>query len=505
MPPQQSQPLHDASTRLDLLYRIVPGLVSLLLLAGLLFQVYRQPIPSVLQRVQDQGYLVVATRRAASTYYPGPNGPAGLEYELVSRFAASLGVEVRWQFPGNIQAVFNAARNGRAHLAAAGLSISASRSHNARFTAPYASITTQLVYRRGSTRPQDLGDIQPDELVIVARSIHEEQLRLQRNQAFPQLSWRGTRDRTMEQLLREVEDGTVRYTLANSNDLILNRRFYPHLKPAFDIGRARDIAWALPNYGDDSLREAADRFLNQLIESGDMEQINERYFGHSGRLNFVDKRDFWRHLDERLPLYEDYFKEAAELTGIDWRLLAAISYQESHWRNDAVSPTGVRGLMMLTKGTATMLGVEDRSDPRQSILGGSRYLRRVEDKLPKRIQGMDRLWLTLAGYNIGFGHLEDARVLTQRRGGNPDLWTDVREHLPLLADPTHFKGLKYGYARGKEPVAYVGNVRNYYDLIVWHTNQRELLSVPVTAATSDDLPRPTAQPADTTEPTTLSP
>jgi membrane-bound lytic murein transglycosylase F len=242
-----------------------------------------------------------------------------------------------------------------------------------------------------------------------------------------------------------------------------------HVATAFELGEPQAIAWAFGRAGDGSLRLAINGFLQQFEEDGSLRRLRARYFGHARRLNFVDTRDFWRHTRDRLPKLMPYFEEAAEKTGIDWRLLAAIGYQESHWRPDAVSPTGVRGIMMLTQATAKQMEIEDRNDPQQSIIGGARYLRVVEKKIPDRIEQPDRLWLTLAGYNIGFGHLEDARVLTDRDGADPDQWLEVKQRLPLLSKRKFYQTVRHGKARGREPVTYVDNIRNYYDLLIWYT------------------------------------
>ena len=168
----------------------------------------------------------------------------------------------------------------------------------------------------------------------------------------------------------------------------------------------------------------------------------------------------------RLPLFQQFFEDAGKKQGLDWRLLAAIGYQESFWDPKARSPTGVRGIMMLTEETAKQMDIADLLDPQQSIDGGARYLRHLIDRLPERIIGTDRLWLALAAYNIGLYHLEDARVLTQKQGGDPDRWNDVKQRLPLLADPTWAAKVKYGAARGMEPVVFVNHVRTYYDVLV---------------------------------------
>src|SRR5690606_3661040 len=202
--------------------------------------------------------------------------------------------------------------------------------------------------------------------------------------------------------------------------------------------------------------------IEKIRHNGVLAQIIERHYGHTDRFDYVGTRIFMRHIEERLPAYRATFEEAGTLSGTDWRLLAAMGYQESHWDPDAVSPTGVRGIMMLTRNTARHVGIDDRLDPEKSILGGANYFSMVKEKVPERITEPDRTWFALAAYNVGFGHLEDARILTQGQGGNPDRWMDVRERLPLLSQKKWYRQTKYGYARGHEPVIYVENIRSYY-------------------------------------------
>jgi membrane-bound lytic murein transglycosylase F len=177
-----------------------------------------------------------------------------------------------------------------------------------------------------------------------------------------------------------------------------------------------------------------------------------------------------------------WFQEAAAETGLDWRLLAAIGYQESRWDESATSPTGVQGLMMLTAETAQRVGIRNRRDPRESILGGARYFGVVDRTIPKRIADPDRTWLALAAYNVGYGHLEDARILTQRRGQDPDSWPDVRANLPLLAQERHYRTLRRGYARGWEPVGFVRNVQTYAELLRWMVPDEAALAAAVEEA-----------------------
>jgi len=215
------------------------------------------------------------------------------------------------------------------------------------------------------------------------------------------------------------------------------------------------------------------RYLFQKSENASfslLQQIKHEVNGISP----ADSHTFIEHINTRLSEHKNVFKKVALKYGMDWRFLAAISYQESLWNANAVSPTGVRGLMMLTRKTAKQLNIENRIDPLNSVLGGAEYYLKMHKKIPARIAELDRTWFALAAYNIGFGHLEDARILTQRAGGNPDLWLDVRKHLPLLSKKEWYEKTRFGYARGQEPVVYVRNIRNYFDLLVWLENKGEL-------------------------------
>jgi membrane-bound lytic murein transglycosylase F len=454
-------------------------LAGCLMLAGALALhrlLEREPLP-LLERIQQQGRLVVATRRAPSSYFQGADGPDGFEYTLVGRFAEHLGVTLELRFPESIDELLEATARGAVHMAAAGLTVTPRRERLVRFSTPYESVTEQLIYRRGTRRPRSLAEVADGDLHVLACSSHEETLVRLRKANFPELSWQRHADVSTGRLLSAVDEGQMRLTVADSHSAALSRRVYRHMAVAFELGEPQPIAWAFPAIGDDSLRTAANAFLQQLQGDGRLERLRARYFGHTERLNFVDTREFWRHVRDRLPEYRRFFEKAEAITGIDWRLLAAIGYQESHWRHDAVSPTGVRGVMMMTRDTARQMGVADRSDPEQSIVGGARYLRVIEEKIPARIREPNRLWLTLAGYNIGFGHLEDARILTERDGASPDLWLEVKQRLPLLANKAYYQTVRYGYARGQEPVDYVDNIRNYYDMLVWYTTTTDRLTL----------------------------
>ncbi|MCW8918670.1 MAG: membrane-bound lytic murein transglycosylase MltF [Gammaproteobacteria bacterium] len=439
-----------------------------------------------LQRVLAQQELVVLTRNAATTYYEGPQGPLGLEYDLARGFAEQLGVTLRMEVAANVSAVLSRLAAGEADFAAAGLSVTQPRQVWARFTPPYQQITQQLIYRSGNKKPRDLNALDGS-LEIVAGSSHEERLRLLHGDHLD-LSWKVNHEAESEELLTLVWERLIDYTVADSNEVLMNQRYLPELRVAFDLGEPEPLAWAFPKFKDESLYQAASDYFQGLRENGELARLIERYYGHLERFDYVGTRTFQQHIRQRLPEYRPLFEYAAGEFNIDWVLLAATAYQESHWNPDAVSPTGVRGIMMLTQLTAREIGVSQRRDPVESIRGGALYLSRLMQKIPDRIQEPDRSWLALAAYNVGYGHLEDARIITQKRGGNPDSWKDVKENLPLLRKRKWHKNTKHGYANGTQAAHYVENIRSYYAILNWQLEKEKPTFTPPPRAITIDSP-----------------
>lgn len=445
--------------------RICLSMLLSLLLAGCTV-----PEP-LLEQIKRKGELIVLTRNSATTYYEGRDGLAGFEYDLVQMFAKELGVKARFVVPKKFNDMLPMLMRGEAHIAAAGLTITPNRKTMVRFGPSYQKITQQLVYKQGNKRPKNLDDTIGSIFEVVAGSSHEEEL-LRHQEKQPELDWVANSELGSEELISLVWEQLLDYTVADSNEVSINRRFYPELEVAFDLTQPEDLAWAFPHSEDASLYNVARNFFHRMKLTGKLNRLMERYYGKTVNIGFVGTNTFKFHARDRLPQYIKLFKQAAKSTDYDWRLIAAMGYQESHWNPNAVSPTGVRGIMMLTKNTAKELGVKNREDPEQSIMGGARYLRKIDKRIPQRIKGEDRLWLSLAAYNIGFGHLEDARTITQRNGGNPDKWEDIQTFLPLLSQEKYYADTKHGYARGREPVTYVENIRTYFNLLSWLGQQK---------------------------------
>ena len=319
-----------------------------------------------MERVQETGVLHVLTRNSATTYYEGPFGPTGLEYDLASGFAEFLGVKLKIETPDTLSQILAEIQAGNADLAAAGLTVTEERKAYIAFGPSYQRITPQLVYRTGTTSPQNLDELNGN-LEVVAKSSHAERLRALQEE-YPDLNFEENGELESQQLLDLVWEQLIDYTVADSNEVAMTRRFYPELRVAFDISSAVPLAWAFPPGEDRSLLEKAEEYFAMLKESGELNQLLEHYYGYVSDFDYVGTRRYMKHIEQRLPSYRDWFQEAAKQTGEDWRLLAAIGYQESHWNPKAVSPTGVRGIMMLTQSTMQHMGMYQVQQHKRSCL-----------------------------------------------------------------------------------------------------------------------------------------
>jgi membrane-bound lytic murein transglycosylase F len=415
--------------------------------------------------------IVFVTHNGPSTYYlNNDNQPAGIEYDLASLFVKTYfpDHEVRFLLVNSISDVIPSLLKGKAHIAAANLSVTHLRQHLVIFSTPYQETQQQLIFNNEvNKKPKDISDIFDKKISVPEGTSYEEHLAaLQKKHSL--LKWHSAKRTNTESLLEEVADGLLDFTVADSHLAALMQNYHPNLDVAMPIGTADKIAWAMSKNSDPQLIAKINTFFSKIKEDGTLRNLLDRYYGHNKRLNSLDVTTFLKRTNSLLPKYIHLFKQAQDITGIDWRLLAAVSYRESHWDTYNTSPTNVRGLMMLTEGTADLMGVTDRLDPKQSIPAGAKYLLKLIDTIPERIPEPDRTYMALASYNIGYAHVEDARVLAKRLGLNPDSWADVKKTLVLLKNPEYYTTLKYGYASGGAPVIFVESVRSYQRILEKH-------------------------------------
>ena len=454
--------------------RFISLLLLIILMSGCQWQ---ENTPTSLEKIQDSGVLRVGTLNNQLSYYIGADGPTGLDYELAQTFAEKLGVKLEITAMFTLSELFPALERGDIDIIAAGLTVTPDRLQDFHPAPAYYYTSQIVVYKKGQRRPRNLAELAENKkrLAVVSGSSHEQKLKLIR-QKYPTLEWQSIPESDINDLLVKVATGELDYTVADSVDVALLQRIHPDIAIALELTQDEPVSWFVKQNSNDSLYALMIEFFGNMKKNGTMTLLEEKYLGHIDQFDYVDTRAFLRAVNNTLPQWEALFKQYAN--GFDWRLLAALSYQESHWDPQATSPTGVRGMMMLTLPTAESVGVTNRLDPEQSIRGGSEYLRKMIARVPDSVEDHEKVWFALASYNVGFGHLMDARRLTKAQGGNPDTWVDVKQRLPLLGQRKYYIQSRYGYARGNEALNYVEGIRRYYQSIIGYetTHSRQFTS-----------------------------
>ena len=444
-------------------------------------------LPQVFKRSAKE--LVVLIRPGPVVYFPGAKGSMeGLDADLLRLFAAEKNLVLHFVAVDDVVQLYSGLANGEGQIGAGGLlrpppgaradAVTASGTDGSKeasdkpppnnsslhWTVGYHIVEPVLIYNTDGFRPANWNDLD-DETVAFSDSAGLDSEIASVRKDHPAVVLQPVAQPSPVELIARVSGGEISYAIVGSLAAAIARNIYLDFDVAFPIGGKRQVAWAVSGH---SPRLAADldRFIERVKRDGTLARLLERYVPELQQFQRLDASGLQERARTALPQYRQLFREAQEKTGIDWRLLAALAYQESKWDPAATSETGVRGFMQITEDTAKHLGITNLLDPGQNVLAGARYLGTLKDKLPARIQEPDRTWLALAAYNIGLGHLEDARVLAQRQGLDPDHWSNVKKVLPLLALPEHYEKAKLGYARGGMPVAFVDRVRGYYDVLL---------------------------------------
>ncbi len=436
---------------------------------------------NALEQIHARGELRVVTLNLPTCYYYGAQGPEGLEFDLATAYAAALGVRLQIYPVANERAMQAEIAAGRADLAAASLTATPEWSRVAAAAEPYTLIPQLVVYHRNGVRPRDTLQLESARLAVRAGSPQEALLERLKATVAPTLQWVETAPSTADPV-EDVESGQAQYAITDEREFSFAHHLYPNVEVGFALPERRPVQWMVRAHAPELL-VSVNVFFKQLATSGRLGKLVQESSGDTRPFAYEESREFQAHVGDRLPQFRAWFEQAAQAADIDWRLLAAIGYQESKWDPRAASGEGAVGIMMLTGDTAQALGVKDRTNPQQSIDAGARYLAQVREMIPDRIAEPDRTWLTIAAYNVGFGHLEDARILAQSRGKNPDSWADVREALPLLAQERWYERAKRGYARGWEPVQFVDRIQRFLTLLEWQPG--ETRAAVVTPAPAD--------------------
>ena len=424
---------------------------------------------SALEQIRARGEVRVVTLNLPTCYYLGAQGTEGLEFDLATAYAAHLGVRLNMYPVANEGAMQAEIAAGRADLAAASLTNTPEWSRIAEAADPYTLVPQLVVYHSSGVKPRETLQLESAKLAVRAGSPQERILQHLKSTVAPTLQWEETAP-TSADPVEDVESGGAEYALTDEREFSFAHHLYPNVLVGFALPEKRPVQWMVRR-GARGLLASVNAFFHGLAASGRLPQMVQESSGDTRPFAYEESREFQGHVADRLPQFRSWFEEAATQSGIDWRLLAAVGYQESKWDPRAASGDGAVGVMMLTADTAHAMGIKDRTNPEQSIAAGANYLAQVREMIPERIAEPDRTWLTVAAYNVGFGHLEDARIIAQSRGKNPDSWADVREQLPLLGQERWYDRAKRGYARGWEPVQFVDRIQRFLTLLEWQPGE----------------------------------
>lgn len=441
------------------------GLIGCFLLTGLFSANCDSPIVrNDLEAIKARGELVVITRNSPTCYYVGPHGPAGFEYDLVKAFADHLGVRLRPLIIDEEADMIAALRDGKADIIAAGMPFGQNATRLVAMGPGYLEVQHQIIGHRSDDRYKRIDDLSGNMIWMTGSSARLETLKRQQDNDLD-IKWKILTDYSSDELLQMVWNRSLLITMVESHTLSMHRRFYPELVVHFSVGNPKKLAWAInPLYR--HLQLEAKKWFAQTQTKNQLSGLVDYYFSHLEDFDYVDLARYRKRIGKRLPKYEEHFKSAAEKYGLDWHLVAAQSYQESHWNPLAKSFTGVRGIMMLTQDTAKTMGLKDRLAVKEGIYAGTRYLASLHVLVGDEVPEPDRTYMALAAYNLGFGHLQDARKLAAELDKPVNSWHGVRSVLPLLHKKKFYRNLTHGYARGNEAVQYVDRIRTYHKILL---------------------------------------
>lgn len=425
-----------------------------------------------LEQVRERGVLRVLTRNNSSSYFITRGTQRGFDFELAEAFARELGVRIAVSVPPSRGTLIEALLAGEGDIIAAGMTRTRARGEKVRFTRPVLSAPRVVATHEQTVKvvesPRDL------EAFLIHTSFRSTTYRTAlafEEQSGVDLRLADVTDGVeMEEQLRRVADGTYEAVIVDEAILDLARAAGLPVEARWPVSDPLPKAWAVhPDAAD--LQAAADAFLDRADRRGLLRIYYGRYY-RPNSLGFRKASDEEFRLDQdgAISPYDDLFKRAGEMTGIDWRLLAAVSYAETRFDASARSPWGAVGLMQVLPNTARRVGISDPHTPWGSVLAGAKYLRRLFEFFEE--EGVDQrqhIRFALAGYNAGLGHIQDARKLAEATGRDPNKWFgNVEEALRLKTDPRYYRHTRHGYARAPETIAYVSRVQSQYDVFVRH-------------------------------------
>jgi len=454
---------------LNFLIRIIYISLTIIVVIGLI-KFYTPFNENDYKRIVNKGVIVVGIRTGPSSYYEVKTEKIGFTYDVLQELSRFMNLDLKVVALDNAESALQMLNERKIDILA---DMGILDNVNLNYSHTHADY--YLVYNSDYLKkPKDRQSIKKHSINIIDSPKIIKQL----NQFFNKsnIDLVIMNEKNIDEILHLLIEGKIKYTVLSSDELTFYKVDFPEIDIAYKIASDIKYNWALPNNTSHHLPNELSNFFTDMLKKNKLKYIKQNNLNADTKHSFVGSKNFIKDLANIFPLYEFYFKSYSKKYNHDWRLLASVGYQESRWNKDAVSYTGVKGIMMLTKNTSIDMKIRDRTDPKESIYGGAKYLRKMIDKIPEQINEEDKIWYAVAAYNIGFGHVIDAIDMAKMDGQIISDWKSLKPYLLKLSQSKYYKKTKYGYARGWETVKYVQNIRQYYDILVFLDSQDNIIN-----------------------------
>lgn len=410
--------------------------------------------------IRKQGVLRVITSNNPASYFMWRGEVMGFDYELIRNFAKQHRLRVSVVVRDTPSELIAALKRGDGDLIAASMTVTPAREKAGwSFSNRYLEVHEQLIGRAGEAPLESVQQLRGRKVAVNPETAFLDTLNALKKQGieFDIIPVAGA---TTEMLVDGVANGDYDLTLADSHFAAMETGYRDDIAVLHEFEESKDIAW-VTRPGQKELQKQLNSYIARNYKGLFYNVAYKRYF--VARKTIVSHQNFRVEAGKAISPYDDLVRRIAIKHGWDWRLITSQMYQESHFNPHARSFSGAQGLLQVMPRTGHQLGFSNLAKPENGVGAGVAYMEWLEQRFPPRLDLGEKLYFTLASYNAGHGHVEDARRLAERLGKNPDIWFGhVEEAMLLLSQPRYARQARYGYVRGSEPVKYVREIKNRY-------------------------------------------
>ena len=439
-----------------------------------------QPVRFDLDAILQRGRLIALTDYSSTSYFIYKGEPMGFEYEMLNAYARSIGVKLQVVIAKDMDKIFSTLNSGEVDIVAANLTVTQDRSKIVSFSEPLLNTRQVLVQRKPENWKRMTGQQIEKNMIRSTVDLGGKVIHVRKGSSFYErltnLSEEigseiyvipASGDKETEQLISMVADGRIDYTIADENVALINQSYYPNIDIKTAISFPQHIAWAIRKNSYD-LENSINVWMMKEKETGAQAYIFNKYFHNTLAADERIGSDFFSLTGNRICQYDDLIKTYSKRIKWDWRLLASLIYEESHFNAEALSWTGAYGLMQMIPATSSFYGIDSiNATPLESIRAGTTHLLRIDNFWSQFISDKtERIKFDLASYNVGLGHIIDARNLASKYGKEKNKWeNNVAWCLLMKSNSKYFNDplVKFGYCRGAEPCNYVTEILLRFD------------------------------------------